>query len=71
MQVIAISHLPQIASMGSKHYKVEKQVENESSRTLIFPLSEEERINELARLLSGERISDAALKNAKELLQNA
>lgn len=71
MQVIAISHLPQIASMGQHHYKVEKRLENNQNRTSIYPLNEDDRINELARLLSGERISEAALKNAKELLQNA
>lgn len=69
MQVIAISHLPQIASKGLHHYKVEKKSENNSSKTLIFELKEIERIQELARLLSGEKISDAALKNAEELLQ--
>lgn len=69
MQVIAISHLPQIASMGKFHYKVEKDIVKNLTRTHIYQLNEEERISELARLLSGEKISDAALVNAKELLK--
>ena len=68
MQVIAISHLPQIASKGSGHYKVEKVTDKQITKTRIFELAPEERINELARLLSGEKISEAALKNARELL---
>lgn len=70
MQVIAISHLPQIASKGLHHYKVEKKADKNSSKTLIYELTKEERIQELARLLSGEKISDAALKNAQELLHS-
>lgn len=70
MQVIAISHLPQIASKGLHHYKVEKKADKNSSKTLIFELGEKERVQELARLLSGEKISDAALKNAYELLHS-
>ena len=69
MQVIAISHLPQIASKGLHHYKVEKKADKNSTKTLIYELEENQRIQELARLLSGETISDAALKNAQELLQ--
>jgi DNA repair protein RecN (Recombination protein N) len=69
MQVIAISHLPQIASSAKYHYKVSKYVENNVSRTHIKELEETERLTELARLLSGEQISDAALENARQLLQ--
>lgn len=70
MQVIAISHLPQIASIGAAHYKVEKWVDENVSKTRIFELNLNERITELARLLSGEKISEAALENARELLQS-
>lgn len=70
MQVIAISHLAQIASKGKHHYKVEKFAGQKSTKTHIYKLSEEQRIQELARLLSGEKISQAALDNAQELLQN-
>tara|TARA_R110002096_G_scaffold135456_2_gene287156 strand:- start:58810 stop:60465 length:1656 start_codon:yes stop_codon:yes gene_type:complete len=70
MQVIAISHLAQIASKGKHHYKVEKFADQKSTKTHIYKLSEEQRIQELARLLSGEKISQAALDNAQELLQN-
>lgn len=69
MQVIAISHLPQIASKGLHHYKVEKKADKNSTKTLIYELDQNQRIQELARLLSGEKISEAALKNAQELLQ--
>lgn len=72
MQVIAITHLPQIAGMGNEHYKVVKETEDESTLTNILHLKGEERLTELARLLSGEEISDAALANARSLLkQNA
>jgi DNA repair protein RecN (Recombination protein N) len=68
MQVINITHLPQIASKGSRHFLVYKDNEEESSRTEIRLLSNEERIVEIAKMLSGEKVSDAALTNAKHLL---
>jgi DNA repair protein RecN (Recombination protein N) len=68
MQVINITHLPQIASKGSRHFLVYKDNEKETSRTEIRLLSNEERIVEIAKMLSGEKISDAALTNAKHLL---
>lgn len=71
MQVLAITHLPQIASMGRRHYKVSKQSDEDKTRTQISPLSEDERLHELARLLSGEKITEAALANAKNMLAQA
>ncbi len=68
MQVIAITHLPQIASMGASHYKVVKEFDTESTVTNIRQLNENDRLNELARLLSGDQISDAALANARTML---
>lgn len=68
MQVLAITHLPQIAANGRQHLKVVKQVQKDLTETKISTLSEEDRVSELARLLSGERITDAAIDNAKELL---
>lgn len=68
MQVLAITHLPQIASMGRSHYKVSKQSDAAKTRTEIKPLSADERLSELARLLSGEKITEAALANAKNML---
>ncbi len=68
MQVIAITHLPQIASMGQQHYKVVKQSDAESTVTNIVQLTENDRLHELARLLSGDEISEAALANARTML---
>ena len=64
MQVIDITHSPQVASKGSRHFQVYK----EQSRTHIRPLSAEERVEEIAKMLSGDTITDAALAQAKHLL---
>lgn len=70
MQVFAITHLPQVAAKGSAHYLVEKSVSAEGRTTSsIRKLSEEERVMEVARMLSGSKISDAAIANARELLK--
>ncbi|MDB4088118.1 DNA repair protein RecN [Flavobacteriales bacterium] len=69
-QVISITHLPQIAGKGNAHYKVYKEVENETTHTKMIQLNEETRVVELAKMLSGSSISDAALANAKTLLNN-
>ncbi|NOQ26106.1 MAG: DNA repair protein RecN [Bacteroidales bacterium] len=68
MQVINITHLPQIASKGDYHYVVYKKDNNESTNTYIKLLSKEERIKEIAKMLSGESLSEAAIQNAKVLL---
>lgn len=68
MQVIAITHLPQIASKGKNHYKVFKQEINGITTTNLKQLSKEERIVEIAEMLSGKDISGSALTHAKELL---
>jgi len=70
IQLIVISHLPQVAAKATTHYKVEKKDKSGRTQTQIRKLSEEERINELAKMLSGERISQAALENAKALIAN-
>lgn len=67
-QVITITHLPQIASMGSSHYKVEKQETNNGTTSHMRRLTDDERVQEIASMLSGDNITDAALQNAKELL---
>lgn len=64
MQVIAITHLPQVASKGKSHYVVYKQ----QSKTNIQPLSPEQRVEEIAKMLSGSEVSAAALEQAKLLL---
>lgn len=68
MQVISITHLPQIAAKGENHYYVFKKDLENTTETFIRKLSEEERIREIAQMLSGERLTDAALENAKKLL---
>ena len=70
MQVITITHLPQIAGKGAQHYRVYKDDSGLQTQTHITRLKIEERINELAQMLSGKNITDAALLNAKELLEN-
>jgi DNA repair protein RecN (Recombination protein N) len=71
MQVINITHLPQVASRGSRHYHVYKDDTGNSTITRLKLLSESERIIEVARLLSGAEITDTAIRNAKELLKSA
>lgn len=69
-QVISITHLPQIAAYGKYHYHVYKTDEQDTTISKIELLSPEQRINEIAYMLSGKNITDAAVKNAKELLEN-
>ena len=68
MQVIHITHLPQIAVKGNFHYLVYKKDNTETTNTYIKLLDKEERINEIAKMLSGETLTDAAIQNAKVLL---
>ena len=68
MQVITITHLPQIAAKGNQHYKVYKEELNNTTTTSLKQLSEDERIVEIAEMLSGKNISDSALIHARELL---
>jgi DNA repair protein RecN (Recombination protein N) len=67
-QVFCITHLPQIAGMASSHYRVEKQVQGKRTRSGIRQLEFEERVEELARMSSGEKITEASLKHARELI---
>lgn len=66
-QVICITHLPQIASMADRHFLIEKSAVNNITTSNILELSEEESIDELARMLSGVKITDAVRQNAIEL----
>jgi DNA repair protein RecN (Recombination protein N) len=68
MQVISITHLPQIAAQGKNHYKIYKKEEKLTVNTYIAKLTEEERVEEIARLLSGKNISKEAIENAKTLM---
>lgn len=67
-QVICITHLPQVASLGHQQLFVEKYTDGVATETRIRALSDEERVTEIARLLAGENISASALANARELL---
>jgi DNA repair protein RecN (Recombination protein N) len=67
-QIIAITHLPQIASLSDEHFNVEKNQIGSRVVSSIIKLNNDEKINEVAKLLSGEDITDAALKSAKELM---
>lgn len=67
-QIIAITHQPQIASQAHQHYKVEKVEEDHRTVSRIIPLNESEHVVEVASLMSGEDITDAALKSARELI---
>ena len=71
MQVINITHLPQVAARGTRHYHVYKDDEGDSTITRVKLLSHKERIVEVARLLSGSEITEIAMKNAQELLHSA
>lgn len=69
-QVISITHLPQIAAKGTTHYKVYKEDTETGTNSHIRQLTHEERINEIANMLSGATLTEAALNNAKALLNN-
>ena len=68
-QVISITHLPQIAAKGSTHYKVYKEESSSGTISSMRQLSNDERIKEIAQMLSGSKITEAAISNAKELLK--
>lgn len=70
MQVINITHLPQIAAKGNTHFLVYKDNQTTQSKTCIKLLNPDERVVEIAKMLSGEKLTDAALSNAKELLSS-
>ncbi|MCP4309965.1 MAG: DNA repair protein RecN [Bacteroidetes bacterium] len=68
-QVMSITHLPQVASMGKEHFSVFKEDTEDASYTRIRKLNKKERITEIARMLSGESLTEAALSNARVLLR--
>lgn len=70
-QVLTITHLPQVAAVADNHYFIEKQVVGDRTETSIHTLSEDERVNEVARMLSGDELTDAAKGNARDLIQRA
>ena len=68
-QVISITHLPQIAALGTTHYRVEKEDDTQRTTSRMKELTTEERIREIAQMLSGTDITEAAIQNAKQLLR--
>ncbi|MGX3067138.1 DNA repair protein RecN [Ursidibacter arcticus] len=70
-QVLCVTHLPQVASHGNHHFNVQKYVENNQTETQMSLLTAKERVNALARLLGGSKITDAVLANAQEMLDLA
>lgn len=68
MQLFSITHLPQIAAKGNQQYKVFKEVQGSTTVSSIVPLSDAERVDEIARMLSGATISDSAIAHARALL---
>lgn len=67
-QIVTITHLPQIAALGDRHFRVEKIVQDGTTKTTIHRLDDDEEARQVASLLSGEEVTDAALKNARELM---
>lgn len=70
-QVLCISHLPQVAAMADNHLYIEKDTEGARTRTKVTKLSEEEKIKEIGRMISGVEVTDITKEHAKELLQTA
>jgi len=68
-QVISITHLPQIAALGGAHYKVEKEETPQGTTSRMEQLTPDERITEIAQMLSGSKVTEAAIQNAKQLLR--
>ena len=70
-QIICITHLPQIAAMADTHFLIEKSVENDTTVSHIHELSDEESVQELARMLGGVEITDKVVENAREMKKMA
>lgn len=67
-QVLVVTHSPQVAALGAHHWRVEKRVQNDRTLSTVVPLSAPERVDEVARMISGDHISDAAREAARALL---
>ena len=68
-QVLCVTHLPQIASFADHHYVIEKKERNGRTRTTIRPVSGEERTEEVARMLSGAKLTDTSRKHAEQMIK--
>jgi len=69
-QILCITHLPQIASFAAHHFRIDKKMEKDRTFTLVKRLKFEERVAEISRLLSGSRVTETALQNAREMLEH-
>jgi DNA repair protein RecN (Recombination protein N) len=67
-QVLVVTHSPQVAALGGHHWRVEKRVVNEATLSTVLPLSPDERTDEIARMISGDTITDEARAAARSLL---
>ena len=67
-QVISITHLPQIAALGKHHYRVSKEDTPQGTTSRLHLLTDEERVREIAQMVSGSAVTDAAMANARQLL---
>lgn len=70
MQVIAITHLPQVAAKGTQHLRVDKYMEAGQTKSRVVELTGNDKVSEIARLMSGDEITDAAMQNAKSLMSS-
>ena len=67
-QVLCVTHLPQVASLADRHFRISKVTDGKTTRTQVQPLDEEERVEELARMLGGVEITRKTLEHASEML---
>jgi DNA repair protein RecN (Recombination protein N) len=67
-QVLVVTHSPQVAALGGHHWRVEKRIVKEATLSTVVPLAEDERVTEIARMISGDRITDEARGAARALL---
>jgi DNA repair protein RecN (Recombination protein N) len=70
-QVISVTHQPQVAAHAHHHYRASKVVETNSAESLMTPLDKQQRVEELARMLGGAKVTDQTLSHASELLKLA
>ena len=70
-QVLCITHLPQVAAVAQHHFLIRKAVHDQRTITTVSTLNEQQRVEELARMLAGETVTELALEHAQELLEMA
>jgi len=68
-QVLCVTHLPQIATFADHHYVIEKKISAGKTRTSVWPISGEERTEEVARMLSGAKLTETSIKHAEQMIK--